>query len=241
MPASRACWAACHMAHMNPRVNRLCARQAGRRAALPAERGPRRSAWGRGAARGLLPSGAHRSATASSRATWSLATRSCVTGSRTSAPTADHAVEDRPARVRWGPGRREERRDLRGRVRREAARCQPGAQRPLALLRNLGELGVVGFGLLCVVLIGAGVALVRRIRRPERTLYAAAFAVALARAVHAGFDWDWQMPAITLPAFVLAGAAVRSAERGNERRPTLVEYAGRSLRWPCSPLRSPQR
>ncbi len=42
--------------------------------------------------------------------------------------------------------------------------------------------------------------------------------MALAWALHAGIDWDWEMPAVTLPIFVLAGAALgRPAATGASR------------------------
>ena len=40
--------------------------------------------------------------------------------------------------------------------------------------------------------------------------------VALVWAVHAGVDWDWEMPAVTMPVFALAGAAL--ARRGSRKR-----------------------
>jgi len=80
---------------------------------------------------------------------------------------------------------------------------------------NLGEVGIVGFALLVCLLLGALIAIARRIRRPERTLYAAVLATVLVWTIHAGADWDWQMPAVTLPAFVLVGCAL--GRRGPER------------------------
>jgi hypothetical protein len=58
------------------------------------------------------------------------------------------------------------------------------------------------------VVLGILGGLAWRIRGPDRALYAAVFAAALAWAVHGAFDWDWQMPAVTLPIFVLAGMAL---------------------------------
>ncbi len=72
-------------------------------------------------------------------------------------------------------------------------------------LQTLDELGVVGFvllvGLMLLILIRAGT----RIRGPDRALYAAVFAVLLAYALEAGIDWDWEMPVVTIPFFVLGG------------------------------------
>jgi hypothetical protein len=74
----------------------------------------------------------------------------------------------------------------------------------------LGELGIVGF-LLLLALVGSILVALAPIRRgPNRPLYAALFATALAWAVHAGVDWDWEMPAVTVIFFALGGAALAS-------------------------------
>ncbi|HEX4733218.1 MAG TPA: O-antigen ligase family protein [Thermoleophilaceae bacterium] len=72
----------------------------------------------------------------------------------------------------------------------------------------LGELGIVGFLLLAVLVVSVLVALAPIRRGPNRALYAALFATALAWAVHAGIDWDWEMPAVTVIFFALGGAAL---------------------------------
>ncbi|HVP01132.1 MAG TPA: O-antigen ligase family protein [Solirubrobacteraceae bacterium] len=71
-------------------------------------------------------------------------------------------------------------------------------------LQTLAELGIVGFALLAV-LIGAVVVAARRALRADRALAAGPAAGALVWALHAGLDWDWQMPALTLVAVALAG------------------------------------
>jgi O-antigen ligase len=72
-------------------------------------------------------------------------------------------------------------------------------------LETLDELGVVGFlllvGPILVILVGA----MWRARDPVRSLYAAASAVLLMWALHAGIDWDWEMPVLSLPFFALGG------------------------------------
>jgi hypothetical protein len=75
-------------------------------------------------------------------------------------------------------------------------------------LQSLAELGVVGFALILIVVLGVLGGLAGRIRGPDRALYAALLAVCLAWAVHQAFDWDWQMPAVTLGVFMLAGAGL---------------------------------
>ena len=75
----------------------------------------------------------------------------------------------------------------------------------------LGELGIVG-----LVLVGGAILLVLGrlallVRGPDRALYAALLAAGGAWAVQAGFDWDWELPAVTLPFFALAGLALASS------------------------------
>jgi hypothetical protein len=62
--------------------------------------------------------------------------------------------------------------------------------------------------------LGMLVGLATRIRGPDRTLYAALFAMVLAGAVHQAFDWDWQMPAVTLGVFILTGLALARPNDG---------------------------
>ena len=79
---------------------------------------------------------------------------------------------------------------------------------------TLAELGLVGIVLLlgALLTILAGIALAAR--GPGRAAYAAALAVALAWALHAGIDIDWQTPALGVPVFALAGLALaRPRER----------------------------
>jgi O-antigen ligase len=76
---------------------------------------------------------------------------------------------------------------------------------------TLGELGVVG-GVLILVLVGSIlVGFAVRERAPNRTLGAAFLAAALAWAVHAGIDWDWEMPAVTLWIFAAGGTLLAAA------------------------------
>jgi O-antigen ligase len=78
-------------------------------------------------------------------------------------------------------------------------------------LETFAELGIVGLALLL-----GFVALVLARGRAEP----AALAVFVAFALHAAGDWDWQLPAATLPAIVCAGAIMR---RGPPlRTPTLA-------------------
>ena len=79
-------------------------------------------------------------------------------------------------------------------------------------LGTLAELGLVGLAALLAFLGGIAAA-ARRLWRSDPGLAAgpaAAFAVWVA---HAGLDWDWEMPAVTLVALALAGALVAWSER----------------------------
>jgi len=84
------------------------------------------------------------------------------------------------------------------------------------------ELGLAG--LLALVLMVGGVALAAR-QALARSPAAAAgcCAAALAWFLHSSIDWNWQLPAVSLPAMVLAGALVAHAEA----RPRAVTTIGR--------------
>jgi hypothetical protein len=73
-------------------------------------------------------------------------------------------------------------------------------------LEVLSELGVVGLATLGVALFTPLAALVRR-RSEDRLLWTAVLALVLTWLVRAGIDWDWEMPALTLPIVALMGAA----------------------------------
>lgn len=75
---------------------------------------------------------------------------------------------------------------------------------------TLAELGLVG-ALLLAALIAAIVGGVRRFRRaaPDDPLLAAGAAVLGAFAVHAGLDWDWEVPTVTLVALLMAAALIQ--------------------------------
>lgn len=89
-------------------------------------------------------------------------------------------------------------------------------------LEVLGELGLVGLALLAATLLILLAALARRVlRRPERRpLYALVLALTATWAVHAGVDWHWEMPAVTLWVFALGGLAI-GAPRGH--RPLSID------------------
>lgn len=79
-------------------------------------------------------------------------------------------------------------------------------------LETLAELGIVG-GLAVLVTLATllgGFAV--RARGEHRHVYAALLAAGVAWAVHAGVDWDWEMPAVTLWLFALGGMALARTE-----------------------------
>jgi hypothetical protein len=83
-------------------------------------------------------------------------------------------------------------------------------------LQTLAELGAVGFALLLAfvgaVLVALGRARAGRgaLRRSQAAAVGAAFFVWL---VHASLDWDWEMPAVTGAALVLAATLFASGQR----------------------------
>jgi hypothetical protein len=78
-------------------------------------------------------------------------------------------------------------------------------------LETLAELGLVGFGCLALMFGGVGAAL-RALARAEPRAAAGPGAALAVWAVHAGVDWDWEMPALTLVAIVLAGGVLGAAQ-----------------------------
>jgi len=71
-------------------------------------------------------------------------------------------------------------------------------------IETLAELGPLGLGLLIVVLLTPLATLRRARRHPLVPLAAGAY---IAYLVHAGVDWDWELPAVTLAA-LLCGASI---------------------------------
>ncbi|MGH2912513.1 MAG: O-antigen ligase family protein, partial [Solirubrobacteraceae bacterium] len=75
-------------------------------------------------------------------------------------------------------------------------------------LETMAELGLPGL-LLLLAAIGAILgALVVRARGPLRSIYGALLAAGVFWVLHAGIDWDWQMPVTTIAFFAAAGLAL---------------------------------
>jgi hypothetical protein len=83
-------------------------------------------------------------------------------------------------------------------------------------LETMSEMGVPGLVLIVValgMLLAGGV---RGLTGPERHAHAALVATGAMLAVHAGVDWDWEMPALFVWLFAAGGVALASPE-GRER------------------------
>jgi O-antigen ligase len=103
----------------------------------------------------------------------------------------------------------------------EGPRDAPSAADAHSLyVETLSELGLVGLAALGLFLGGAGVAAARAWRL-DPALCTGPAALAGAWAVHAGLDWDWEMPAFTLVALVALGllAAASAGPPGPSRAP----------------------
>jgi O-Antigen ligase len=101
-------------------------------------------------------------------------------------------------------------------------------------VQTLAELGLVGIALLLTFFLGVGLA-ARDAYRLAPSLAAGPIAGFVTYTAHAPLDWDWQMPAVTLVAIVLAGAllaqaqpATSSAAMARRRRLSLNRSNGRS-------------
>lgn len=75
---------------------------------------------------------------------------------------------------------------------------------------TLAELGPLGLALL---LLGLGAPLAAAVVARSHPLVPAAFAAYVAYLVHAGIDWDWELPALTVAALICAAAMLAAARR----------------------------
>jgi hypothetical protein len=78
-------------------------------------------------------------------------------------------------------------------------------------LEVLTELGVVGLVLLAGAILAVLVGLGRRVAGPERAIYAVLLTMSVVWTLHAGIDWDWEMPVVSLWFFAFAGAGLARA------------------------------
>lgn len=103
-------------------------------------------------------------------------------------------------------------------------------------LQFLAETGIVG-ALLALggyaLLLGAGVGAVRRrALGGDRLLAGALLAGGVAYAVHACYDWDWDIPGVTLPAVLFLGVLAGAARQHQIEKPgdSAVPTGGRGVR-----------
>jgi len=75
---------------------------------------------------------------------------------------------------------------------------------------ELGLVGLLALALMC----GGMIVTARRALAGHGPVAAGAAAALLVWFLHASIDWDWEMPAVTLPALVLAGLLITQAEAG---------------------------
>jgi O-Antigen ligase len=93
-------------------------------------------------------------------------------------------------------------------------------------LQTLAELGVIGAGLLATFLLGIAIA-ARDALRAAPGLAAGPTAGFVVWVAHAPLDWDWQMPAVTLIAMILAGALL-ALDDGAAQSASAIRGASRS-------------
>jgi len=82
-------------------------------------------------------------------------------------------------------------------------------------LEMLGESGLVGLVLVTISIVLVLGGFLARARGPDRVVGGALFAAGVVWALHAGVDWDWEMPAVTFWLFAMGGLAL-AAPAGSE-------------------------
>jgi O-Antigen ligase len=82
-------------------------------------------------------------------------------------------------------------------------------------LQAMAELGIPGIVLLLSAILAILVGLGMRTRGPRRSVYGALLAAGVVWALHAGVDWDWEMPVVTIGFFAAAGAALSPRKHGS--------------------------
>ena len=81
-------------------------------------------------------------------------------------------------------------------------------------IETLAEVGPIGLALLLVALLGP---LAIALRRGQTVLVGPIAGAYVAYLIHAGSDWDWELPAVTLVAVACGAALVMSGERSRRR------------------------
>jgi hypothetical protein len=86
-------------------------------------------------------------------------------------------------------------------------------------LQALGETGIIGLILILAALLPLLAGLVTRLRGPQRPIVGGLVACLAGWLIHAGLDWDWQMAAVTLWLFAVAGLALARPAAPPRRNP----------------------
>ena len=130
-----------------------------------------------------------------------------------STATATATGRSRSRRGPTDPLRGHRLRRLPGGVAQGARPRRPVGRRPLALPGDRRPSSGSSDSRFLLLFLGGVAAAVVRLYRLDRRAAAGPAAGLAAWAVHAGLDWDWEMPAVTLPALLLAAAAIAWSER----------------------------
>jgi hypothetical protein len=83
-------------------------------------------------------------------------------------------------------------------------------------LETLAELGPIGLAVLAIMLL---VPLAAAVRARHRSLVPIAAAGYIAWLVHVAYDWDWELPGVTIAAILCAGALLVAARRESALAP----------------------
>jgi O-antigen ligase/polysaccharide polymerase Wzy-like membrane protein len=84
----------------------------------------------------------------------------------------------------------------------------------------LGELGIVGFVLVGTALGTIVLAFAVGARWLDRSLFGVFVAAAITWLIHAGVDWDWETPAVSVWLFAAGGAVLAAREPSAARAPS---------------------
>ncbi len=95
--------------------------------------------------------------------------------------------------------------------RRERTIDDPALDAHSLYIETAGELGLLGLLALAMFLAGVAWACVSALAI-DRSAAAGAIAALAALALHAGLDWDWEMPAVALIGLLLAAALIAAAD-----------------------------
>jgi hypothetical protein len=109
--------------------------------------------------------------------------------------------------------------------RKQRDRVDESADAHSLYVETAAELGVVGLGMLLLSLGGVGASAVR-LYRSNPAAATGLIAGLAAWAIHAGLDWNWEMPAVTLLALLLAAAVVAWSEAGEAIEPGAYRAEG---------------